>query len=40
MQGTVGAGLPVISTLKTLLDTGDDILRIEGVFRCVARGSK
>lgn len=32
-EGTVGAGLPIISTLKTLLDTGDDILRIEGVLR-------
>ncbi|KAL6766130.1 HSD1 [Auxenochlorella protothecoides x Auxenochlorella symbiontica] len=31
-EGTVGAGLPIISTLKTLLDTGDDILRIEGVL--------
>lgn len=31
-EGTVGAGLPVISTLRTLLDTGDDVLRIEGVF--------
>lgn len=32
-EGTVGAGLPIISTLKTLLDTGDDVLRIEGVLR-------
>lgn len=31
-EGTVGAGLPVMSTLKTLLDTGDEVLRIEGVF--------
>lgn len=31
-EGTVGAGLPVISTLKNLLDTGDQIERIEGVF--------
>jgi homoserine dehydrogenase len=27
---TVGAGLPVISTLQTLLDTGDHAVRIEG----------
>ena len=32
-QGTVGAGLPIISTLKSLLDTGDEVQRIEGVFR-------
>ena len=32
MQATVGAGLPVIATLKHLIDTGDRILRIEGVF--------
>jgi len=31
-EGTVGAGLPVICTLKSLLDTGDQIERIEGVF--------
>ncbi len=29
---TVGAALPVISTLRTLLDTGDQILSIEGCF--------
>ena len=29
----MGAGLPVLSTLKTLLDTGDEVQRIEGVFR-------
>jgi homoserine dehydrogenase len=29
----VGAGLPIISTLKSLLDTGDEVQRIEGVFR-------
>lgn len=33
-QGTVGAGLPVMSTLKQLLDTGDEVQRIEGIFRC------
>lgn len=31
-ESTVGAGLPVISTLKDLVDTGDEIRRIEGVF--------
>ena len=31
-EGTVGAGLPIISTLKGLLDTGDQVERIEGVF--------
>jgi homoserine dehydrogenase len=29
---TVGAGLPVIATLRTLLDTGDRITAIEGCF--------
>ena len=31
-ESSVGAGLPVISTLKDLVDTGDDVTRIEGVF--------
>jgi aspartokinase/homoserine dehydrogenase 1 len=31
-EGTVGAGLPVISTLKSLLDSGDEVQRIEGIF--------
>lgn len=31
-ESTVGAGLPVISTLKDLVATGDQITRIEGVF--------
>lgn len=31
-EGTVGAGLPIISTLNTLLDTGDRIKHIGGVF--------
>ncbi|KAI9864336.1 MAG: hypothetical protein M1813_003256 [Trichoglossum hirsutum] len=31
-ESSVGAGLPVISTLKELVDTGDEIRRIEGVF--------
>ena len=30
-EPTVGAGLPIISTLKDLVDTGDKIKRIEGV---------
>lgn len=34
-EATVGAGLPIISTLRGLLETGDKILRIEGIFRCV-----
>jgi homoserine dehydrogenase len=29
-ETTVGAALPVISTLNTLLDSGDEVLRIEG----------
>ena len=31
-EATVGAGLPIISTLRSLLDTGDSIRRIEGCF--------
>lgn len=31
-EATVGAGLPVISTLRDLLQTGDEIEQIEGVF--------
>jgi aspartokinase/homoserine dehydrogenase 1 len=31
-EGTVGAGLPVLSTLKHLLETGDRVTRVEGVF--------
>lgn len=31
-ESSVGAGLPVISTLKDLVDTGDRVERIEGVF--------
>jgi homoserine dehydrogenase len=34
-EATVGAGLPIISTLRGLLETGDKILRIEGIFRSV-----
>ncbi|WP_313914112.1 bifunctional aspartate kinase/homoserine dehydrogenase I [Tahibacter sp.] len=31
-EATVGAGLPVLSTLRDLLDTGDDVLAIDGIF--------
>ncbi|KAL3513344.1 hypothetical protein ACH5RR_026061 [Cinchona calisaya] len=31
-EATVGAGLPIISTLQGLLETGDKILCIEGIF--------
>ncbi len=31
-EATVGAGLPVITTLRDLLDTGDELLGIEGIF--------
>lgn len=31
-ESTVGAGLPVLSTLRDLLDTGDALLAIEGVL--------
>lgn len=31
-EATVGAGLPIISTLKDLIETGDEILKIEGIF--------
>ncbi|KAJ6825087.1 bifunctional aspartokinase/homoserine dehydrogenase 1, chloroplastic-like isoform X2 [Iris pallida] len=31
-EATVGAGLPIISTLQGLLETGDKILSIEGIF--------
>lgn len=31
-ETNVGAGLPIIETLKTLLNTGDKILKIEGVL--------
>ena len=32
LQGTVGAGLPVISTLKDLLETGDELQTVEGIL--------
>lgn len=31
-ESSVGAGLPIISTLKDLVGTGDEVKRIEGVF--------
>nr|POF03789.1 homoserine dehydrogenase [Quercus suber] len=31
-ESTVGAGLPVLSTLKELVETGDKVTKIEGVF--------
>ncbi|KAJ3159126.1 hypothetical protein HDU86_002028 [Geranomyces michiganensis] len=31
-ESTVGAGLPILSTLKDLVETGDTINRIEGIF--------
>jgi len=31
-ESTVGAGLPVITTLRDLLDTGDEVLSIAGIF--------
>lgn len=31
-ESTVGAGLPILSTLKDLVNTGDEIEKIEGVF--------
>ena len=31
-ESSVGAGLPIISTLKELIETGDEVTKIEGVF--------
>lgn len=31
-ESTVGAGLPILSTLKDLVETGDEIEKVEGVF--------
>ncbi|KAF9580699.1 hypothetical protein BGW38_002554, partial [Lunasporangiospora selenospora] len=31
-ESTVGAGLPVINTLNDLVNTGDKIVKIEGIF--------
>eukprot|EP00578_Thalassiosira_sp_NH16_P025498 CAMPEP_0181100536 /NCGR_PEP_ID=MMETSP1071-20121207/13246_1 /TAXON_ID=35127 /ORGANISM="Thalassiosira sp., Strain NH16" /LENGTH=372 /DNA_ID=CAMNT_0023183273 /DNA_START=291 /DNA_END=1409 /DNA_ORIENTATION=+ len=32
VESTIGAGLPVVSTLRTLLATGDEVRTIRGVF--------
>eukprot|EP00798_Chlamydomonas_sp_ICE-L_P007186 gene7186-293_t len=32
VRGTVGAGLPILSTLKHLVETGDKVTRIEGIL--------
>lgn len=34
-EATVGAGLPIMHTLRDLLQTGDKIIKIEGIFRLV-----
>lgn len=31
-EATVGAGLPIISTVRGLLETGDKIVKVEGIF--------
>ncbi|MEP6938711.1 MAG: bifunctional aspartate kinase/homoserine dehydrogenase I [Rudaea sp.] len=31
-EATVGAGLPIIQTLRDLLDTGDALIAVEGIF--------
>jgi aspartokinase/homoserine dehydrogenase 1 len=31
-EATVGAGLPIMQTLRDLLDTGDELLAIDGIF--------
>lgn len=31
-EATVGAGLPIIGTLKDLIQTGDKVVKIEGIF--------
>ena len=31
-EGTVGAGLPIITTVRTLVDAGDKVSNIEGIF--------
>ncbi|MGE7139401.1 homoserine dehydrogenase [Luteibacter sp. NPDC031894] len=31
-EGTVGAGLPVVHTLRDLLDTGDELVSVEGML--------
>lgn len=39
-EATVGAGLPIISTLRSLVETGDKIVKVEGVFRLVIRRAR
>lgn len=34
-EATVGAGLPIMHTLRDLLQTGDKIIKIEGIFRSI-----
>lgn len=31
-EATVGAGLPIVSTLRDLIDTGDEVLAIDGIL--------
>jgi aspartokinase/homoserine dehydrogenase 1 len=31
-EATVGAGLPVMQTLRDLIDTGDDLVAVDGIF--------
>jgi len=31
-EATVGAGLPIVSTLRDLLDTGDEVFAVDGIF--------
>lgn len=31
-ESTVGAGLPIMTTLRDLIDTGDEVLSVEGIF--------
>ncbi len=31
-ESTVGAGLPIIQTLRDLIDTGDEVEKVEGIF--------
>jgi len=31
-EATVGAGLPIVTTLRDLLDTGDEVLAVEGIL--------
>ena len=31
-QATVGAGLPIMSTLRSLIETGDRVINVEGIL--------